>query len=79
MPPNLQSRSPREAVLKPHHSGCRSSLTEGGAAAHSFTDTVSALREIGRTMEEGASLAVMTFTAGKKGVLRFRHIRQHTR
>lgn len=46
---------------------------------HLFEDTVQALREIGRTMEAGAPLAVMTFFAGDGGVLRFSRIRDHVR
>lgn len=46
-----------------------------GGALHLFADTVEALREIGRTMKDGGPLAVMTFTAGSKGILRFRRIR----
>jgi SAM-dependent methyltransferase len=46
---------------------------------HLFADTVRALREIGRTMQEGAPLAVMTFVAGDKGILRFPRIREHVR
>jgi ubiquinone/menaquinone biosynthesis C-methylase UbiE/uncharacterized protein YbaR (Trm112 family) len=46
-------------------------------ALHLFTDTVVALQEIGRTMKEGASLAVMTFIAGNRGILRFSRIREH--
>jgi ubiquinone/menaquinone biosynthesis C-methylase UbiE len=48
-----------------------------GFALHLFPDTVSALREIGRTMKEWAPLGVTTFTAGNKGILRFRRIREH--
>lgn len=44
---------------------------------HLFADTVRALREIGRAMKGGAPLAVMTFTGGDKGILRFRRIREH--
>jgi ubiquinone/menaquinone biosynthesis C-methylase UbiE len=47
-----------------------------GGALHLFADTVEALREIGRTMKDGAPLAVMTFAAGSKGILRFRRIRE---
>jgi ubiquinone/menaquinone biosynthesis C-methylase UbiE len=47
-----------------------------GGALHLFADTVEALREIGRTMKDGAPLAVMTFTAGSKGILRFGRIRE---
>jgi ubiquinone/menaquinone biosynthesis C-methylase UbiE len=46
---------------------------------HLFADTVCALREIGRTMAAGAPLAVMTFVAGNKGLLRFPRIREHLR
>jgi ubiquinone/menaquinone biosynthesis C-methylase UbiE/uncharacterized protein YbaR (Trm112 family) len=46
---------------------------------HLFADTVRALHEIGRTMAEGAPLAVMTFVAGDKGILRFPRIREHVR
>jgi SAM-dependent methyltransferase len=48
-----------------------------GGALHLFADTVSALREICRTMKEGAPLAVFTFFAGNGGLLRFRRIREH--
>ena len=48
-----------------------------GGALHLFADTVLALREIGRTMKEGAPLAVTTFVAGNKGILRFRRVRIH--
>jgi SAM-dependent methyltransferase len=47
-----------------------------GGALHLFADTVEALREIGRTIKDGALLAVMTFTAGSKGILRSRRIRE---
>jgi ubiquinone/menaquinone biosynthesis C-methylase UbiE/uncharacterized protein YbaR (Trm112 family) len=50
-----------------------------GAALHLFSDTVSALRKIGGVLKKGAPLAVTTFIAGSKGILRFRHIRQHLR
>jgi ubiquinone/menaquinone biosynthesis C-methylase UbiE/uncharacterized protein YbaR (Trm112 family) len=46
-------------------------------ALHLFEDTTEALTEIGRTMKEGATLAVMTFTAGNGGVLRHRWVREH--
>ena len=48
-------------------------------ALHLFADTVRALREIGRTMVAGAPLAVMTFVAGERGILRFPRIREHVR
>jgi ubiquinone/menaquinone biosynthesis C-methylase UbiE len=46
---------------------------------HLFEDTVQALSEIGRTMKGGAPMAVMTFVAGDKGILRFSRIREHVR
>ena len=48
-----------------------------GGALHLFRDTPLALREIGRTMKEGAPLAVTTLVTGKKGILRFASIRRH--
>lgn len=44
---------------------------------HLFADTALALREIGRPMKAGAPLAVMTFVAGNRGILRFRWVREH--
>jgi ubiquinone/menaquinone biosynthesis C-methylase UbiE len=46
-------------------------------ALHLFEDTTEALKEIGCTMKEGATLAVMTFTTGNGGVLRHRWVREH--
>ena len=46
---------------------------------HLFSDTVTALREIGRTLKPGALLVVFTFTAGNAGVLKYRRIREHIR
>jgi ubiquinone/menaquinone biosynthesis C-methylase UbiE len=43
---------------------------------HLFTDTVTALREIARVMKPGAILSVFTFTAGRRGILRFRQVRE---
>jgi ubiquinone/menaquinone biosynthesis C-methylase UbiE len=40
-----------------------------------FSDTLLALREIGRTMKAGAPLAVMCFAVGTKGLIRYRRIR----
>jgi len=48
-----------------------------GGALHLFRDPLLALREIGRTLREGAPLAVTTLVSGKKGILRFRSIRRH--
>ena len=43
---------------------------------HLFADTVIALREMARVMKPGAILAVFTFTAGRGGILKFRHVRE---
>jgi SAM-dependent methyltransferase len=48
-----------------------------GGSLHLFADTVAALHEVGVTMKEGAPLAVMTFWAGDRGILRFSRIRAH--
>ncbi len=48
-----------------------------GGSLHLFADTVAALREVGVTMKEGAPLAVMTFWAGDRGILRFSWARAH--
>ena len=48
-----------------------------GGALHLFEDPLLALREMGRTMREGAPLAVTTFIKGHKGILRFPGIRRH--
>jgi len=46
---------------------------------HLFGETVTALREMARTMKPGAILAVFTFTAGRGGVLRYPRIREWMR
>ena len=46
---------------------------------HLFTDTVTALREIARVMKPTAVLSVFTFTAGRGGILKFRHVREWSR
>ncbi len=48
-----------------------------GGALHLFRDTYSALEEIGRTMKQGAPLAVTTIVAARRGILRFPLIRKH--
>jgi ubiquinone/menaquinone biosynthesis C-methylase UbiE len=45
---------------------------------HLFADTVIALREMARVMQPGAILAVFTFTAGRRGILKFRRVREWT-
>ena len=43
---------------------------------HLFADTVIALREMARVTKPGATLAVFTFTAGRRGILKFRRGRE---
>jgi ubiquinone/menaquinone biosynthesis C-methylase UbiE len=43
-----------------------------------FSDTLLALREIGRTMKTRAPLAVMCFAVGTKGLFKYRRIREHS-
>ena len=43
---------------------------------HLFADTVIALRAMARVMKPGAILAVVTFTAGRGGILKFRRVRE---
>jgi ubiquinone/menaquinone biosynthesis C-methylase UbiE/uncharacterized protein YbaR (Trm112 family) len=43
---------------------------------HLFTNTVTALREIARTLKPGAVLSVFTFTPGSAGILKFRSVRE---
>ena len=57
----------------------RASLFDAAICAGSlnhFSDTVLALREIGRTMKAGAPLAVMCFAAGSKGLFKYRFLRE---
>ena len=46
---------------------------------HLFTDTVIALREMGRVMRPGAILSVFTFTPGRGGILKFHGGREWSR
>jgi ubiquinone/menaquinone biosynthesis C-methylase UbiE len=48
-----------------------------GGALHLFRDPLLALREIGRTMREGAPLVVTTLISGQKGILRFPPVRRY--
>jgi ubiquinone/menaquinone biosynthesis C-methylase UbiE len=48
-----------------------------GGALHLFMDPLLALREIGRTLREGARLGVTTLINGQRGILRFHPIRRH--
>jgi len=43
---------------------------------HLFADTVIALREMARVMKPAAILSVVTFTAGRGGILKFRRVRE---
>ena len=43
---------------------------------HLFADTAVALREIARVMKPSAILSVFTFTAGRRGILKFRSVRE---
>ena len=43
-----------------------------------FSDTLLALREIGRTMKTRAPLAVMCFAVGTKGLFKYRRIRENS-
>jgi ubiquinone/menaquinone biosynthesis C-methylase UbiE len=46
---------------------------------HLFSETVIALCEMARVMKPGAILAVFTFTAGRRGILKFRRVREWSR
>lgn len=48
-----------------------------GGALHLFRDPLLALREMGRTLREGAPLAVTTLINGQRGIMRFPAIRRH--
>ena len=43
---------------------------------HLFADTTVALGEMARVMKPGAVLAVFTFVAGRRGILKFRRVRE---
>lgn len=43
---------------------------------HLFADAATALREIARVMKPGAILSAFTFTAGRRGILKFRRVRE---
>ena len=46
---------------------------------HLFTDTVTPLREMARTMKSGTTLVVFTFTAGRAGLLKYPRLREWVR
>jgi len=43
---------------------------------HLFADTLIALREMARVMKPAAILSVFTFAAGRRGILKFRRVRE---
>jgi ubiquinone/menaquinone biosynthesis C-methylase UbiE/uncharacterized protein YbaR (Trm112 family) len=71
--PNVHfARATVEAL--PFRAGLFDAAICAGSLNH-FSDTVLALREIGRTMKAGAPLAVMCFAAGSKGLFKYRSLR----
>jgi ubiquinone/menaquinone biosynthesis C-methylase UbiE/uncharacterized protein YbaR (Trm112 family) len=46
---------------------------------HLFADTAAALREIARVVKPGSILSAFTFTAGRRGILKFRRVRESYR
>jgi len=74
--PNVHfARAKVEAL--PFPAGLFDAAICAGSLNH-FSDTVLALREIGRTMKAGAPLAVMCFFAGSKGPFKYRSMRERT-
>jgi len=72
--PNVHfARATVEAL--PFRAGLFDAAICAGSLNH-FSDTVLALREIGRTMKAGAPLAVMCFAAGSKGLFKYRSLRE---
>ena len=72
--PNVHfARATVEAL--PFPAGLFDAAICAGSLNH-FSDTVLALREIGRTMKAGAPLAVMCFIAGGKGLFKYRRLRE---
>jgi ubiquinone/menaquinone biosynthesis C-methylase UbiE/uncharacterized protein YbaR (Trm112 family) len=72
--PNVHfARATVEAL--PFRAGLFDAAICAGSLNH-FSDTVLALREIGRTMKTGAPLAVMCFAAGNKGLFKYRSLRE---
>jgi ubiquinone/menaquinone biosynthesis C-methylase UbiE/uncharacterized protein YbaR (Trm112 family) len=72
--PNLHfARALVEAL--PFRAGLFDAAICAGSLNH-FSDTVLALREIGRTMKDRAPLAVMCFAAGSKGLFKYRFLRE---
>ena len=70
--PNVHfARAMVEAL--PFRAGLFDAAICAGSLNH-FSDTVLALREIGRTMKAGAPLAVMCFAAGSKGLFKYRSL-----
>jgi ubiquinone/menaquinone biosynthesis C-methylase UbiE len=70
--PNMHfARAAVEAL--PFRAGLFDAAICAGSLNH-FSDTVLALREIGRTMKAGAPLAGMCFAAGNKGLFKYRSL-----
>ena len=75
--PNVRfARAKVEAL--PFRTGLFDAAICAGSLNH-FSDTVLALREIGRTMKASAPLAVMCFVVGTKGLFKYRRIRDQVR
>ncbi|MGB9032124.1 MAG: methyltransferase domain-containing protein [Acidobacteriaceae bacterium] len=71
--PNVHfARATVEAL--PFRAGLFDAAICAGSLNH-FSDTVLALREIGRTMKAGAPLAVMCFAAIESGLMKYKSIR----
>jgi ubiquinone/menaquinone biosynthesis C-methylase UbiE/uncharacterized protein YbaR (Trm112 family) len=71
--PNVHfARATVEAL--PFRAGLFDAAVCAGSLNH-FSDTVLALREIGRTMKAGAPLAVMCFFAGSEGLMKYKSLR----
>jgi SAM-dependent methyltransferase len=72
--PNIHfARAKVEAL--PFRTGLFDAAICAGSLNH-FSDTLLALREIGRTMKTGAPLAVMCFAVSTKGLFKYRRIRE---
>jgi ubiquinone/menaquinone biosynthesis C-methylase UbiE len=74
--PNVHfARAKVEAL--PFRTGMFDATICAGSLNH-FSDTLLALREIGRTMKNRAPLAVMCFAVGTRGLFKYRRIRENS-
>ena len=73
--PNVHFARAQVEVLP--FAGARFDAAVCGGSLHLFPDTLIALREIARTLKPGAPLAVMTFVAGDRGILKYARLRRH--